>query len=36
MFAPEHYVPVLRWKRSEQLALASIEAVDKDALTPTA
>jgi hypothetical protein len=34
MFGPEHYVPVLRWKRGEQKALALLEAPEKNALTP--
>lgn len=34
MFGLEHYVPVLRWKRGEQVALAWLDATDRDAITP--
>jgi len=34
MFGQEHYVPVLRWQRGEQKALAALEGSDKDSLTP--
>ena len=34
MFGPEHYVPVLRWKRGEHKALTRLEAPLKDVLTP--
>jgi len=34
MFGSEHYVSVLRWKRGEHVALASLEGADRDAITP--
>jgi len=34
MFALDHYVPVLRWKRGEQVALAGLDNTDRDAVTP--
>jgi hypothetical protein len=34
MFDHSHYVPVLRWKRGERLALKAPDPVDRTALTP--
>ena len=34
MFAREHYLPVLRWKRGEQAALAELGSTDRDSMTP--
>jgi hypothetical protein len=34
MFGSPHYVPVLRWKQAERLALSYLDDVDKDGMTP--
>jgi hypothetical protein len=34
MFGLDHYIPVLRWKRGEQVALAWLDTADRDAITP--
>lgn len=34
MSSLEHYVPVLRWKRGEQLAISLLEKADQDSITP--
>ena len=34
MFGTKHYVPILRWKQAEWLALAQLQAEDKRLLTP--
>lgn len=34
MFAPNHYVPVLRWKPAEMGALAKLSAHDRERITP--
>jgi hypothetical protein len=34
MFGANHYVPILRWKRAEQLALRHLNSPDKAAITP--
>ncbi|MDO9333717.1 MAG: hypothetical protein Q7T57_04255 [Dehalococcoidales bacterium] len=33
-FSPTHYVPLLRWKRGEQVALLKMKAEDAMRLTP--
>jgi hypothetical protein len=34
MFGPRHYVPILRWKQGERLALRALRRGDRDWLTP--
>jgi hypothetical protein len=34
MFGPRHYVPILRWKQGERLALKALRKGDRDWLTP--
>jgi hypothetical protein len=34
MFGPKHYVPILRWKQGERLALRDLRKGDRDWLTP--
>jgi hypothetical protein len=34
MFGPKHYVPILRWKRAEQIALRELRAEDRARITP--
>jgi hypothetical protein len=34
MFGARHYVPILRWKQAEWLALAELQAEDKRVITP--
>jgi hypothetical protein len=34
MFGARHYVPALRWKQAERLALRHLDEVDRDAMTP--
>jgi len=34
MFGSCHYVPVLRWKQAERLALSYLDDVDKEGMTP--
>jgi len=33
MFGSCHYVPVLRWKQAERLALSYLDDVDKEGMT---
>jgi hypothetical protein len=34
MFGPRHYVPILRWKRAEQIALRELRAEDRARISP--
>jgi hypothetical protein len=34
MFDRKHYVPILRWKRGEQIALRELFHADRSAMTP--
>ncbi|HWW14037.1 MAG TPA: hypothetical protein VN310_05195 [Candidatus Dormibacteraeota bacterium] len=34
MFGPKHYVPILRWKQGERLALKALRKGDREWLTP--
>lgn len=34
MFGANHYVPILRWKRAEKIALRHLKLADKVAITP--
>jgi len=34
MTTPNHYVPILKWKRAEQSALQALENKEKDVITP--
>jgi hypothetical protein len=34
MFGPKHYVPILRWKRGERLALQDLRKGDREWITP--
>ncbi len=34
MFGPKHYVPILRWKQAERLALRYLRKEDRERITP--
>jgi hypothetical protein len=34
MFGANHYVPILRWKRGEKIALRHLQPADKRVITP--
>jgi hypothetical protein len=34
MFGPDHYVPILRWKQAERIALRYLQAQDRERITP--
>ena len=34
MFGPKHYVPILRWKQGERLALRALRPEDRNRITP--